>query len=177
MRRKLSSSACALLALTSSAAAYAHPDAGAPDPVVRAAPVAGCTEAAIGPAYDAVVESTTHTECFQFVTEASARSVKLNVVVAGLPADGAHDVLLSDQLGKAARTPFALVSSNACTPSKSVLNARGATSSSGAMIGSASWARRRSAVRSASGRARVIATRGTHTRTKCRPTSMRCSRS
>jgi hypothetical protein len=94
MKRELSSSVCALLALSSFTAAYASSDTGVLGPVVQSAPVAGCTEAAIGPAYDAVVESRSQTECFQFVTEASARPVKLNVVVAGLPADGAHDVHL-----------------------------------------------------------------------------------
>jgi hypothetical protein len=91
------SSVCALLALSLPAAACAEssPENVAPQPpAVLAAPIAGCAEALIGPAYDAVVESTANTECFQFVTEQSEQAVKLNVVVAGLPADGAHDVHL-----------------------------------------------------------------------------------
>jgi hypothetical protein len=95
MKRKHCSSVCVLLVLSLPAVAYAAPFADSPvASAVQAALVAGCTEVLIGPAYDAVVESTGNTECFQFVTEQSAQAVKLNVVVAGLPADGAHDVHL-----------------------------------------------------------------------------------
>jgi hypothetical protein len=97
MQRKYRSSVCALLALSLPAAACAAPSPGnavPQPPAVVAAPIAGCAEALIGPAYDAVVESTASTECFQFVTEPSEKGVELNVVVAGLPADGAHDVHL-----------------------------------------------------------------------------------
>lgn len=97
MQQKYRSSVRALLALSLPAAACAtpSPDNAVPQPpAVAAAPMAGCTEALIGPAYDAVVESTASTECFQFVTEPSEKAVKLNVVVAGLPADAAHDVHL-----------------------------------------------------------------------------------
>lgn len=97
MKRKRYSSVRALLALSLPAVACADsvivdpPSAGT---VTQAAPVAGCAEAQIGPAYDAVVESSAMTECFQFVTDASEQAAKLNVVVAGLPLDGAHDVHL-----------------------------------------------------------------------------------
>lgn len=97
MKRKHRSSACALFVLSLPAAAYTDPSAASAisrESLAKATPVAGCSEASIGPAYDAVVESTAMTECFQFVTEPSEQSVKLNVVVAGLPADGAHDVHL-----------------------------------------------------------------------------------
>lgn len=97
MKRKHRSSVCALLALSSPVSAYAAPAVDSPVPqasAAQAAPIAGCTEALIGPAYDAVVESSIRTECFQFVTEPSEKAVKLNVVVAGLPADSAHDVHL-----------------------------------------------------------------------------------
>ncbi|KLD76481.1 hypothetical protein Y886_21070 [Xanthomonas hyacinthi DSM 19077] len=97
MKRKRYSSVCALLALSLPTAACAGSvivDPLSAGTVTQAAPVAGCTEAQIGPAYDAVVESSAMTECFQFVTEAAEQAAKLNVVVAGLPVDGAHDVHL-----------------------------------------------------------------------------------
>jgi hypothetical protein len=97
MKRKHRSSVYTLLALSLPAAACATPVAADIVPgesVVEARPVAGCTEVSIGPAYDAVVESRAMTECFQFVTAPSAQPVKLNVVVAGLSADRAHDVHL-----------------------------------------------------------------------------------